>query len=247
MARNVPQKSIFAKSIDLHNMNTKFIYFYFILAVISVKFTNKYILLALAIIYLVIEVTNLFISYFREKAENVRRKDFFNNSYTIRSISLQSQGYYDNDDFKEGLFKVFLNLGENSLFSKEISNKMLSKEKLKFKISIVFLIVLTTFGFINNNYSYSILQIVFSRILIINYFELFMYNLNTTQVHEEIEKLIENGLNNKNYLDYEAQILKLLIKYETNISNYKIFLDESIYKELNPLLTKNWTEIKKNI
>lgn len=247
MARNVPQKSIFEKSIDLHNINKKLIYFYFVLAVISVKITNKYILLSLAIIYLAIEVTNLFINQLREQAENIRRKDFFNNSYTIRSISLQSEGYYDNDDVKNGLFKVFLNLGENSLFSREISNKMLSKEKLKFKISIVFLIILITFGFINNNYTYSILQIVFSRILIINCFELFMYNLNVTQVHDEIEKLIENGLNNKNYLDYEAQILRLLVKYETNISNYKIFLDESIYKELNPLLTKNWTEIKKNI
>lgn len=247
MARNVPQKSFFEKSIRIDNINKKIVWFYFSLAVISVKFNNKYILLTLAIIYLVIEVSNLFINHLREKAENIRRKDFFNNSYAVKSIALQSENYYDNDDVKEGLFKVFLNLGENSLFSKEISNKMLSKEKVKFIVSISILIIMTVFGFVDNNYSYSILQILFSRILIISYFELFMYNLNMTQIYDEIEILIENGLNNENYKNYEAQILRLLVKYETNISNYKIFLDSHIYNELNPLLTEQWNATKEKI
>ena len=82
---------------------------------------------------------------------------------------------------------------------------------------------------------------------LISYFELFMYNLNMTQIYDEIEILIENGLNNENYKNYEAQILRLLVKYETNISNYKIFLDSHIYNELNPLLTEQWNATKEKI
>ncbi|ORX75833.1 hypothetical protein BCR32DRAFT_249217, partial [Anaeromyces robustus] len=81
-------------------------------------------------------LTNLVDIYFKNVAENERRKSFIKESFNVNITKRVTHKYYNNEE-KDSVKKMGINCFENLFFTKYIAKKMLVTESLK-----VFIIVL---------------------------------------------------------------------------------------------------------
>lgn len=89
--------------------------------------------------------------HFQGLAEQNRRKDLLDNSLNTKLIAQRTTGYYDNEEQLAGLYKLLVNLFENSLFSSSISAVMLKKCKVKNGLYILFCIGVVAGGIITKD------------------------------------------------------------------------------------------------
>lgn len=195
------------------------------------------------IILLIIERN---IQSFKNNAEEIRRMDFIDNSFGTKYVENSSEGYYDTNEIKHGLYKMMTNVFENSLFSSEISKKMYIQAKLKQTILVIILIGFSVFGFLKTEYIGSILQILLSRQLILKLLDLQEYNQKTNTIFNDLKKLFDSGFKNTiESIDSNLpEIIKIYMEYETNISYKKLSLNSKLYMEMNDELTERWEKIK---
>lgn len=195
------------------------------------------------IILLIIERN---IQSFKNNAEEIRRMDFIDNSFGTKYVENSSEGYYDTNEIKHGLYKMMTNVFENSLFSYEISKKMYIQAKIKQTILVIILIGFSVFGFLKTEYIGSILQILLSRQLILKLLDLQEYNQKTNTIFNDLKKLFDSGFKNTiESIDSNLpEIIKIYMEYETNISDKKLSLNSKLYLEMNDELTERWEKIK---
>lgn len=246
MAKSSPQTNYFMKALTLNKYYEKLLIIAMVLSLVFIYKGESKLLIFLSILSIVgfIILENI-ISNYQKKAETIRRKDFIDNAFGTKLVNENSEGYYDNEEIEKGLYKALLNLFENSLFSKEISEKMLEEKLKRSIIPALILIISAAYGFFGNQLIVPILQLFLSKEFLCKNIKLKSYNENVENVYNNIASLCDTTkLNSENILKYEPHILNIWIEYEANISNSKLFLDGKIYNELNPILTKKWEKIK---
>ncbi|MDP0505815.1 MAG: hypothetical protein Q7K47_01180 [Fusobacterium sp. JB019] len=246
MAKSSPQTNYFMKALTLNKYYEKLLIIAMVLSLIFIYIGENKLLILLSILSIVgfIALEHV-ISNYQAKAETIRRKDFIDNAFGTKLLNENSEGYYDNEEIEKGLYKALLNLFENSLFSKEISEKMLEQKLKKSIIPALILMISAVYGFLGNQLMIPILQLFLSKEFLCKNIKLNNYNKKVENIYNNIATLCDTAkLNSKNILKYEPHILNIWIEYEANISNSKLFLDGKIYNELNPSLTKKWEKIK---
>lgn len=110
----------------------------------------------------------------------------------------------------------------------------------------ILIICLSIYGFKNNALALPILQLFLSKYFIENLITIFNYSSNVDSTLKDIRKLFSNGISKdsmKNVI-IQGQVIYIIIKYETNISHSKLFLDSNIFNNLNTILTNDWKQIK---
>ena len=187
-------------------------------------------------------------TYIIFQAEQTRRNDYFDNSFGTNYGYDPSQNYYDTDEINYGLYKMITNTFESAFFSLEISKRMFYK---KLKINIVFfpiIICLAIYGFIQTSLSLPILQLFLSKFFLVELLDIYKYNSRVEKVFSDLKRLFTNNLINttESIEKNMAEIIKLYIEYESNISDLKILLDSKIYCSLNEELTAKWNLMKEN-
>lgn len=246
MAKSSPQTNYFMKALGLNKYYEKLLIIAMILSLVFIYIGENKLLILLSVLSIVGFIAlEYVISNYQEKAETIRRKDFIDNAFGTKLSNENSEEYYDNEEIEKGLYKALLNLFENSLFSKEISEKMLERKLKRSIIPALILIISAVYGFLGNQLMIPILQLFLSKEFLCKNIKLKSYNEKVENIYNNIATLCDTTkLSNKNILKYEPHILNIWIEYESNISSSKLFLDGKIYNDLNPELTKKWNKIK---
>lgn len=246
MAKSSPQTNYFDLASKLIKvLNTLIIS----ITIFSIGFTlldNGVVVNILSILAIfTLGILNLIISHYREKAETIRRRDFIDNSFGSNLHHESSKEYYDNEEVNQGLYKLAVNLFENTLFSSTITEKMKKKAMKKSIIPAVVIIGFSFYGFANSQMALPILQLFLSSLFLKEIYIIWVYNQRVEEVFDKMKRLFNKGkVTPKNIKKYEAEILSLWVENECNISDLKLLLDNKIYDEVNPSLTKEWEKIK---
>lgn len=191
-----------------------------------------------AIIYFLLDIIQ---SYLFHSTENYRKNDFIDNSLNSKLSEKNSKGYYTNDELSFGINKLGVNCFENTLFTKEITRKMLSNEIIK--AMFVFILILVAVLFLENKFFVSILQLSLPFVLFQQTFKLFSLHKNTKKCFINFKKIYSStDLEQKNSL-----IIETVLNYEKNLSWACVTLDSKIFEELNPVLSAEWIQIKNEL
>lgn len=200
---------------------------------------------SIALVMIIVIIEKIRDSY-HFKGEEVRRKGFFDNSFQTRFNEVSSEQYYDTDEVSYGVYKMAVNLFENSLYTREIVGKMKKKVGI---INLVFFAIVVAFalyGIARANFAIPIVQLFLSKECILNWYDINVYYNRVDNIFEELKHLFDQRLRNtKESIEANtAEIIKLYVEYETNIADEKILLDSKIYNEVNDRLMQEWEDMK---
>lgn len=247
MALFSPQTDYFKVAANLKKAASISFFIIFSLSLLFTFFNSNTLINTLSILALIlIFLFDIFIEYYREKGELNRRKDFIDNSFGTKLSINSSILYYDNEEICDGLYKALVNVFENSFFSLKITNKMKNQALCKNIIMLVLVVICAFYGFSNSSLALPILQLFLSKYFIEDILTLFKYNSKVEYIFQDIVRLFSNGLSKRTLTTNltQATVIHILIEYEANIANSKLFLDTKIFNKLNSSLTNEWIKIK---
>lgn len=185
--------------------------------------------------------------YYIDLAEETRRRDFIDRSFGTKYCHVSSEGYYDTDELESGMYKMISNVFENSLFSSEISKKMLNKNMAINVIMLVVLLASILTSTVKIDYAVLLLQVFIGKDFVLGMIDLKKYNESTTETFNDIKKIFDENLENtpESISKNTPEILRIYLKYETNITDKKLLLDSKIYGAMNDPLSNEWEKMKK--
>lgn len=248
MAAKSPQTNYFAIGKKYRTAYTFVLFASFIFTIIF-KYINaniavSVIAIASLIALIVIERAR---DYYIDLAEETRRRDFIDRSFGTKYCHVSSEGYYDTEELESGMYKMVANVFENSLFSSEISKKMLSKNMaINISLLVILLASIIT-STVKIDYAVLLLQVFIGKDFVMGMIDLKKYNESTTETFNDIKKIFDNNLENtaESISKNTPEILRIYLKYETNITDKKLLLDSKIYGAMNEPLSNDWEEMKK--
>lgn len=195
----------------------------------------NYVLGSLSLIYFIGDLIKKFLL---QLAEQRRRRDFIDNSLNTTLADIRSEGYYSNDDFDAGVYKLGVNCFENSFFSMSISLKMILKSILTsvFIIALFLTLVMgtdkiTVATFLQFALPYSLLQQ--SIILILYYFQI-------NAIFNYFKLVFSSAQENKR----DLLLIHNVINYESTIAWAGLVLDDKLFNKYNESLSERWEAIK---
>lgn len=244
MADYTPQEDFFSKLQKIEKYRCKIFWISIIgSALIPLLNNDKLNSGFTAIVLIVLIYLDIQSEDYRSNAEKKRRNDLFDNSFGTKYNHNKSTGYYSNDEIPNSMYKIATNVFQNCFWSLEISSKMKEKEKVKNSIIGVIVALFAIFGFCNNMISIPVLQLFLSKEFIVKYISLDKYNREIEEIFKELKDLFSRNL--KDNIDREeARVFNVILRYECNISNWKIDLDSKIYNNEDPRLEQEWSKMK---
>lgn len=245
MARYSPQDKYFNIMKKIESIKTIVFYISIIGSVIvpllNSKIFNSFFTIISIAVLLMLELQS---DKYRHKAQKSRRNDLLDNAFGTNFNYDRSSGYFTNDEVSEGMYKLGVDIFQNCFWSLEISNKMKVIELIKMCIGAIAILLLAIIGFANNVLSIPVLQIFLSGEFIAKYIKIAEYNSDLEVIFNELKELFDNK--NKELIEKEdVKLLKIILSYECNTSNYKIDLDTNIFRKVNQDLEVKWATIKK--
>lgn len=180
--------------------------------------------------------------YLVPKAEKKRRQQMLSDAFGS-SISCDKTSLYYNNDYSPSLMRLGANTMENALFSKEITAKMLVKNRLV--IGLYMIIWLFMFAFHHGDVDILIwvTQLVFSGAIIANWLTLEIFKNRCENVYIQLHAhfLHEVGADNEKAV---AAVLDVFASYEAAKASAGSLLSSKIFNQLNPSLTQKWEQIR---
>lgn len=189
----------------------------------------------LAILYFLIDIVQ---NYLFQQAELNRKNDFIDNSFETKLSDENSQGYFSNDSFPAGIYKLGVNGFENSFFTKAISKKMIvpaiSKALL---ILVLFLLVIF---YTDQSTLTALIQIALPFTIIQQTIKLIFFHYHIKRVVDIYKHIFANVAKSKR----SPLIIDNVISYEKTLSWGGIQLDSKLFNKHNPQLTIDWEALK---
>lgn len=253
MVREVPQEDFFSKALKYSKWSNKLFWISFVISII-LQLTNQYTknisyidtiktsisVFLLIIIFMFDIVTN----YYTDNGESTRRTSFIDNSFGTKYCTQESKNYYDNDELGHGLYKLLINLYENTFYTKKNLEIMLEKITAKTIFYLLILILLAIIGFSNCAIAVSILQIFLSKKVLMKEISTHNYYNNVKKVYDEITGLFNLEITDEKASKFQAKIIELLIMYEASISSNRVQLSGKAFNDNNEKWLEEWKVIK---
>ena len=220
--------------------------FYYLSVAISlalcIKFNNIVCitLIIIHILYIIEDTINDMI--FKNFAENERRKTLLSNAYGSELTNKKAIGYYNNNE-KNPIKKLGLNIFESTFFTKNNINIMIKHSTIKIIIDVIIWLIIVLM-MKDKNIVLCITQSLFSSEILISYFKLLYFNNKLNEIYNKLFTMfITNKYSNKN----ESQLLEYTFEYECLKSSIHILLSSSNFNKNNVKWTTDWENIKKKI
>lgn len=154
-------------------------------------------------------------------------------------------GYY-NSPLPPSFQRLATTTLENTLFTSEVLNKMLVRERTKIAVYAGTLLMLLTYRSTSTGWLLLIAQTLFSADLTLAWVRMERFRLRTMRVHESLRQffLQDGGVDKPNGL---AIVLVAFTDYESAKDEAGLILDSDIFKELNPVVSRRWEEMKEQL
>ncbi len=182
--------------------------------------------------------------YLLPKADNKRRDDFIDNSFGSNFSINNSNGYYDNDEINEGLYKASVNLFENCFFTFSLVKISTSSKTIIPTIMLLLIFVLAFYGFKQVPIALIVLQAFFSVNILGQYIKHFILEHKLSTILDTWLLLFQNPDLKTETHKYQAHIYKYWLQYETLISKINAGISDKTFTKNNVLLTDEWNKIK---
>lgn len=195
---------------------------------------------------ILLQVLELVTENYKSKAETTRRLDFIDNSLGSMFIHDPSEEYFDNEEIEYGFEKMYYNLMENSYFSFSLTTIMIEKSIYVNLIFIITIISFSIYGFSNSQFALPILQLYLSKYFVLDLINTRKFNSVVEDTFNDLKELEPPKQNvGKVVLEKElVKLIKLLITYETAISETNIKVSSKLFITENERLTREWLSIK---
>ncbi|KAG4099414.1 hypothetical protein H8356DRAFT_1667118 [Neocallimastix lanati (nom. inval.)] len=185
-------------------------------------------------------LSNVIDIYFKNRAENERRKSFIKESFNVNLTKRKTYKYYNNDE-QESLRKMGVNCFENLFFTKYIAKKMLITESIKVFI-IVLLYIILLIQVENLELLVLITQTVFSSEYFFKYIKFLYFKVHVTRIYQKLFDIFVTTHTEDDKVT-RIKILDAAMDYECLKFYCKISLSSRIYNKYNNKLNKEWDEL----
>jgi hypothetical protein len=180
--------------------------------------------------------------YWLARAENERRRALLTNALGV-PLSHEDTHLYYNNPYAPSLSRLGANVLENTFFSSEVTKSMLCRCRLQSGIYLSIWIIF--FAVRNSDYQLLIVvtQLVFSAEILASWINLEILHRRFEICFEKLKALFRlNG--NLTSPSSIAEILDVIISYESAKSATGVLLDESTFLEINKPLTERWNRMR---
>lgn len=152
------------------------------------------------------------------------------------------EGYF-NSPLPPSLQRLATTTLENTFFSEKIVTKMLVKERLKTVIYSCVLLLLLTCRQTSTGWLLLLAQTLFSADLVLSWLRMERFRYRTNRVHDSLKQffLQDGSVATPNGM---AIVLVAFTDYECAKDEAAFPFDSDIFNKLNPLLSKQWEEMK---
>lgn len=183
--------------------------------------------------------------YLIPKAERIRRQHFLSNAFGTPLTHEQSSLYYNND-YSPSIKRLGANTMENTLFSKETTNKMLFRSR--FIVGTYLCCWLLAFALRHNNLETltGITQILFSGEIVAQWINLEVLRFRCERAYDQLHSHFFHELDGESPKAV-ATILDAFVAYESAKASAGILLSSKVFFKINPSLTEKWERIRKEL
>ncbi|MCU5026638.1 hypothetical protein OB988_29980 [Bacillus cereus] len=209
----------------------------------GVKESLTIVLIVLILLYALFSSLTSF--YYLPRADEKRKTHLISNAFQIRMDGEETHLYYNNS-LKEPIERLGANVLEDTLFSKNVSRKMIIKEITLVGICIIIGVIVCLNRDSNLDFILWISQTLFSTVLISNVIKLILFNRKCESIYQEIYKVFLDS-DEISTVKFNAYVLDVFSKYECVKFQCGIMLSSNIFHKLNPSLKQEWKEIKKQL
>ena len=207
------------------------------------NYRDIFVLFSIILSILYVIFTNINEIYFKNIAENERRKSLIKESFGINTTLRETNKYYNNKE-EPSIEKLGLNCYENAYFTKNVVDKMMFGESIKLIILsalyVIFLIKIENLDFL-----LIVTQTLFSSECALQFIKLCYYKFQLDKICERFEQIcFILGFNNE---DAKVLLLDATMDYECLKSYCKISTSSKIFFENNEKWSKEWENILSKI
>lgn len=224
-------------------------------ALIAVFFVDEY-LTAKNILLFVFTITTLgyfvidnYLSIFKiPKVEDKRRVHLLTNSFNVPLDNERTNRYYNND-LEPSLLKLGANIFENSLFAERVTHEMAKRERIKVGIFVVVFVIALMLRTTEIELITILAQTLFASTLIPAYLRLEVLHFKNKAIFDSLQDifLLNNQMTNDDNERLSAKLLDCFVKYESAKAYSGVKQDTKVFRKINPQVTQEWEEIKRNL
>lgn len=171
-------------------------------------------------------------------AERKRRRQLLSDSFAVPLIAETTQKYYNNE-ISPSVARLGANVLENSLFAKNITSQMASRERAKILTYILVWLSALYWRTTELGLLVVITQTIFSSEIIEGWIRIEVLRSEAEKFYEELYNKFLHKVDLSNS-DGVASILDLFASYEATKSMTAIRQLRSIFMSVNPELSKEW-------
>ncbi len=243
------------KIIDKLNKTTSTLFWVNAALSISVFFVDEY-LAAKNILLFVFTITTLgyfvidnYLSIFKiPKVEDRRRVHLLTNSFNVPLDNERTNMYYNNN-IEPSLLKLGANIFENSLFAERVTHEMAKRERIKVGIFVVVFVIALMLRTTEIELISILAQTLFASTLIPAYIRLEVLHFKNKVIFDSLHDifLLQNQRTNDDNERLSAKLLDCFVKYESAKAYSGVKQDSKIFHKINPQVTQEWEEIKRNL
>lgn len=191
----------------------------------------------LSIIY--VTLSNINEIYFKNLAENERRKSLIKESFNINTTVKETSKYYNNDE-KPSIEKLGLNCYESAYFTKNVVDKMIFGNIIKVSILLIIYLILMI-KIEDMDFLLIITQTLFSAEFAFQFIKLCYYKFQLDKICKEFENIcFMLGID---YKDSKVLLLDATMDYECLKTYCKIATSSKIFFDNNEKWSKQWQKM----
>lgn len=181
--------------------------------------------------------------YLTPRAEDMRRQDFFGKAWGMSFGQHETDGYYNNDAAIP-IRRAAAQLLENSLFSKEISQRLARRERCLFGAYVVAWFAVLHWQQTPFNWMMIATQILFSEHILSRWMRVEWLKGRFEQTFKDTYDLIQSKPSERYF---EAKTVLLISNYESAKSVAGVCLPSKIFENINEHLSREWDLLRSRL
>jgi hypothetical protein len=180
--------------------------------------------------------------YFWPRSERPRRQDFLSYVLGVNLTHIRTTGYYNNNE-TDPIRRIGAAVLENTLFTKTIIRKMLTRARLLTLGYILAWIIALSTRTTDLGWIAVAAQVLFSEQLVSRYLRMEWLRSKTENIHEGLLAIFRSGSTPTAMQPY---VWEAFSEYEAIKTNAGILASKKIFTDLNPTLSAEWEKIKQS-
>ncbi|WP_215115713.1 hypothetical protein [Exiguobacterium sp. s80] len=179
------------------------------------------------------------------EAQNRRRVHLLSDSLGSKLDDEETNLYYNNPELPS-LYRLGMNVFENSLFTLRVTEKIAIMERLKIILYLIVWISLMLVRETDLNLISIVAQTIFTTGILISWIKLEILRFTSEKIFKEFRQLfLTNGIEKNDKVI--PIILNLVFSYETTVASMGVHLSSKIFHSINPNVSTEWETVKRNI